>query len=162
MVTLVDVSPIPPSNAPAARQWLFDQCTGLIKSDSSDPRLSLLVCLDAPGPYQADDIVSIGDISLEYEPGSFVGSGGAGWLRERFLIKVDVDVYRGGDNAALTFTRAQLLADFVAAICRADLTMGGNVTTATPHSVDIESEWDDQHAGRHSVAKLEISCYAQR
>jgi hypothetical protein len=162
MTDLVDVSPIPPSTAPDARQWLFEQCQGLIKSDASDPQLSLLVCLDAPGPYQADDIVSIGDISLQYEPGSFMGSGGAGWLRERYIIKVDVDVFRGGDNASLTFARAQFLADYVAAICRADLTMGGNIITATPHSVDIESEWDDQHLGRHSVAKLEISCYAMR
>lgn len=158
-ITLADLGSIPPSTATGTRTYLVDNLTTVIPADDGS---AVLVCYDEPGPYQADDIVSVGTVELDYESGSFVGSGGAGWLRERYSVTVTIDVFRGGDDPQYTYQRAQYLSDLVAALVRYDVSLGGTVVTATPKSSTIESEWDDDHKGRHSVANVVISIYAQR
>lgn len=152
---------IPSSTAPASRLWLFNQLTAVLTPDPLSPTSSLLVCYDDPGPNQPDDIVSIGGVTRTFEPGSFVGGGGAGWLKERYTITVAIDVFRGGDDAQSTYARAQVLADGVVAVVRSDLTLGNNVITATPVSDSSEGEWDQDHLGRHVTSTIEISCLAQ-
>jgi hypothetical protein len=160
-ITLADLGDIPDSTATGAREYLFTNLTNVLPADAANSA-SLLVCYDEPGPYEADDIVSVGNVALDYETGSFVGNGGAGWLRERYTITITIDVFRGGDNPQMTFCRAQYLSDLVAALVRYDVSLGETVITATPHSSVIESEWDDGHKGRHSVATVDISIFAQR
>lgn len=168
-ITLADLAIIPPSTAETAREYMFTNLTNILPPDTANGS-SLLVCYDEPGPDQPDDVVSIGGVSLDYEFGSFVGSGGAGWLRERYSLNIIVDVFRGGDNAQMTFARAQYLSDLVMALVRYDVTLGtqGNgagqpqIITATPKTSSVESEWDEEHKGRHSVANIEISIFAQR
>jgi hypothetical protein len=154
------MTPIPSSTAPAARQWIYDQCSALLTPDPLSPSSSLLVCFDEPGPNQPDDIVSVGAVSRAFEPGSFVAGGGAGWLKERYTITVSIDVFRGGDDAQATYTRAQVLADGVIAAVRSDLTLGGAVITATPLVDSSQGEWDQEHLGRHVTSTIEISCLA--
>jgi len=152
---------IPTSTAPAARQWLYDQLSATLTPDPLSPASQLLVCFDEPGPNQPDDIVSVGDVNRAFEPGSLVGGGGPGWLRERYTITITVDVFRGGDDAQGCYRRAQLLADGVVNAVRSDLTLGGAVITATPMSDAATGEWDQDHLGRHVTSTIEISCLAQ-
>jgi hypothetical protein len=151
---------IPSSTAPAARRWLYAQLNSALTPDPLSPQSSLLVCYDEPGPNQPDDIVSIGPVARTFEPGSFVGNGEAGWLKERYTITVTIDVFRGGDDAQATYERSQALADGVVAAVRADLTLGGAVLTATPLADNAEGEWDQEHLGRHVTSTIEISCLA--
>lgn len=151
---------IPNSTAPAARSWIYNQCVATLTPDPLSPSSSLLVCYDDPGPNQPDDIVAIGAVARTFESGSFVGNGGAGWLKERYTITVTIDVFRGGDDAQATYARAQVLADGVVAAVRSDLTLGGAVLTATPLADNSEGEWDPEHLGRHVTSTIEISCFA--
>lgn len=152
---------IPTSNAPAVREWLFNQFNTYMTPDPLNPDATLGIFYDDPPPGQQDDLVIIGEVTRQLEFSSFVGSGGAGWLAERFTVAITIDVYRGGDDAPAVYTRGQLLADTVQAIVRNDLTAGGNVSTATPHSESGHGEWDESHMGRHWTTEIEISCYAR-
>lgn len=167
-ITLADLAAIPPTTSTLARQYLFDNLTSVLPADTENGA-SLVVCFDGP-TYRSDDIVSVGDVAIDYEFSGFVGSGGAGWLRERYALTVQIDVFRGGDDAQMTYARASYLSDLVCALVRYDVTLGteGNVrpqpqiVTATPKASRIESEWDEDNRGRHSFATVEISVLAQR
>lgn len=150
---------IPSSTAPAARRFLFDQLTAQLVPDPLSPTSSLLVCYDQPGPNDPDDIVAVGKVTRQINPNSLVGSGGPGWLEERYTVAVVIDVYRGGDDAPACFDRASLLVDQVCAVVRSDPSLGGAVLTARPLSSDIEGEWDAENLGRHAVATVDIECY---
>jgi hypothetical protein len=152
---------VPSSTAPAVRRWLFNQLTAVLAPDPNNARASLLVCVDGPGPEQPDDIVSISGTARTFEKGSFVGNGGAGWLRERYTITVEIDVFRGGDDPLTVAERGQALADGVIAVVRSDLTLGGNVLISSPQSDDGAGEWDENHLGRHWTQTVTVSCFAQ-
>lgn len=151
--------PIPSSSIPAARRYLFDQLTAQLTTDPDFPKAQLLVVYDQPGPFQPDDIVSIGKVSRQVAVNSLVGSGGAGWLEERYQVEVIVDVFRGGDYAQAAFERAVAVVDGVCAAVRGDPSLGGAVLEARPSSGTYESEWDDEHKGRHCVGTVEVDCY---
>jgi hypothetical protein len=152
---------IPGSKAPDVRVWLYEQFNAYMTDDPLNPDATLGIFYDDPPPGQPDDVVIIGEVNRQLEFSSFVGDGGAGWLAERFTIAVTIDVYRGGDDAPAVNARGQLLADTVIAICRNDLTAGGNVLTATPHGDTGHGSWDENHMGRHWTVDIEISCYAR-
>jgi hypothetical protein len=150
---------IPGSSIPAVRRYLFDQLTAQLTTDPAFPKAQLLVVYDQPGPFQPDDIVSIGKVSRQVAVSSLVGSGGAGWLEERFQVEVIVDVFRGGDYAQAAFERAVALVDAVCAVVRGDPSLGGCVLEARPAGSTYDSEWDDEHKGRHCVGTIEVDCY---
>ncbi|MEV6046038.1 hypothetical protein [Streptomyces xanthochromogenes] len=150
---------IPSSSAPAARRYLYEQFNAQLTPDPLNPRVSMLVCYDDPGPNEPGDIVSVNRVARTINPNSLVGSGGAGWLEEAYTVTVTVDLFRGDDDAAAIFERGALLVDQVCAIVRADPTLGGIVLTARPVSSEIEGEWDSENQGRHLLATLEIHCY---
>jgi hypothetical protein len=152
---------IPSSTIPAARDWLLNAMTVQLTPDPVDTNADLLVCLDGPGPNAPDDIVSIGEFAQAYEPGSFTGDMGAGAWRERYSITIDIDVFRGSDDAKAVADRARTLIDGIIAVVRADPTLGGAVLTAKPVSSTGKGEWDPEHLGRHWVGAVEISVYAQ-
>ncbi|MBM9504523.1 hypothetical protein [Actinacidiphila acididurans] len=149
---------VPASSAPAARAYLFGQLSAQLTPDPDSPRSSLLVCYDQPGPNQPDDIVSVGKVIRTFEFSSFVGSGGAGYLQERYTVEITVDVFRGGDDAQGAYIRAAYLTDQIVAAVRSDLTLGGAVLAARPTTHSTDAEWDDEHLGRHATATLEIEC----
>ncbi|MEU5424028.1 hypothetical protein AB0H73_00230 [Streptomyces olivoreticuli] len=151
--------PIPSSSAPAARRWLYQQLTAQLIPDPVNASSSLLVVYDQPGPGQPDDIVAVGKVARQIDVDSLVGSGGAGWLSERYQVDVTVDVFRGGDDAQAAYERGAALADQVCAVVRADPTMGGAVLVARPVSSTHEVEWDEEHLGRHCVSVIEIDCF---
>lgn len=168
-ITLADLTAIPASTSIGARSYLFTNLTSVLPADTANGS-SLGVFYDTPAEDTPDDVVCVGDVTLTYEPGAFVGSGGTGWLRERYSLTITIDVFRGGDNAQMTYARAQYLSDLVCALVRYDVQLGtaentpaqGQIITATPKTSHVESEWDDDHKGRHSVATVEISILAQR
>lgn len=147
------IGDIPASSIPAARNWILAQLQAQYPESSG-----VLVCLDEPGPYQPDDIISIGDVHQTYSPEQTVGSGGQGWLREDYTITVTVDCYRGGDDAAGVFAAARALADMVVAVVRSDPSLGGAVDRARPGSVTHTGGWDEEHKGRQTVIDLGIDC----
>jgi len=153
---------IPSSSVPAARRYLYEQLTAQLTPDPDFPKSQLRVVYDQPGTFQPDDIVAIGRVTRQTSVSSMVGSGGAGWLEERYQVEVIIDVFRGGgDYSQQTFDRAMALTDAVCAVVRADPTLGGAVLVARPASSTHESELDEEHKGRHCVATLEIDCYQQ-
>ncbi|MEY9944889.1 hypothetical protein [Kitasatospora sp. GAS1066B] len=149
---------IPTSSIPAARTWLYAQLLATLTPDPLSTTSQLLVCLDEPGPFQPDDIVSVGEVHQTYSPESGVGSGGPGWLREDYQLHITVDVFRGGDDPAGVFARARLLADQVVAVVRADPSLGGAVDRARPASASHTAGWDDEHRGRHVSIDLVVDC----
>lgn len=150
---------IPSSSAPAARKWLFDQCTAALTPDPDSPNSSLLVCYDEPGTYQPDDMVSIGKVLRQIEVNSLVGGGGAGWLQERYTVTVDIEVFRGGDYPDVVFNRTSALVDGVVAVGRLDPSLGDTVLIATPTQSEIEVLWTEDHQGRIGTATVDISCF---
>ncbi|SFF11478.1 hypothetical protein SAMN05216251_108218 [Actinacidiphila alni] len=152
---------IPTSTAPAARKYLFAQITQQITEDPLSSRSSLLIAYDDIGTDAEDDVIIVGSVTRQFGVNSMVGSGGGGWLDERYNIAVTIDVFRGGDDPAAVFDRACLLLDQVCAIVRADPTLGGAVLTARPMTSQTEGEWDPDASGRHSVVNLDIECYAR-
>jgi hypothetical protein len=153
---------IPSSTAPAARRWLYEQLLAQIQPDPVDTRASLLVCYDDPGTDEPEDIVSVGGVTRDINVNSMVGSGGAGWLDERYTIALIIDVARGGPDAAgAVFDRSCALLDQVIAIVRADPTLGGAVLVGKPVSSQTEGLVLDDHTGRQSVVNLGIECYAR-
>lgn len=150
---------IPTSSAPAARQWLYDAITAAATPDPDNKSAALLVCIDDPGTYQPDDIVSVGGVTREIGVNSLVGGGGAGWLEERYRITVDVEVYRGGDYPSVVFDRTSALVDVVIAVVRADPSLGGTVLVAKPVTSTYEGSWQEEHEGRLGSATVEIECF---
>lgn len=159
---------IPSSSAPGARLWLFNALVAALTPDPGlndpggyvgDDRASLLVCLDEPGTYQPADIVSLGKVDRQIGVSSMVGSGGAGWLEERYAIAITIEAMRGGDNAQTAFERACTLIDQICAVVRTDPTLGDNVLWSRPVTSTCEVLWTDDHQGRVGQGELTIECF---
>jgi hypothetical protein len=146
---------IPASTIPTAKLYLFNQITALI----NDP--AVLVCYDEPGTNQPDDIIMVGRAERQIEPLQMVGSGQAGWLDEIYTIQVDVEVFRGGDDARAAFERACVLADQVVYVVRNDPSLGGAVIVARPEIASYEPAWEEKHLGRIVSVIIPIRCHAR-
>lgn len=145
---------IPDPTVPAAKSYLYTQT--LAQPLFAEP---VLVCYDEPGPYQADDIVTFGTVHWHPAVNSGVGSGGAGWLEERYDIEVTVDVYRGGDDAKTAFERAAALWAGVLQVLRADPSLGGIVLVAKPSPATYTTTHEEAHKGWISRVDAVIECY---
>jgi hypothetical protein len=150
---------IPASSAPTVRQWMFDNFTAQLTPDPISTTSSLLVCFDEPGPGQPDDIVSVGKTHNNIGVLALVGGGGAGWLDERYIVEITVDVYRGGDDAQAAYVRCSALCDALVAVVRTDPSLGGRVLQARPHSIAIDVEEEQAHLGRRATGLVEIECF---
>lgn len=126
-----------------------------IATQIADP--TVLVSYDMPGDYQPDDIVVVGDIDVDTQVHAFVGSGGAHWLAEQYKVAVTISVYRGGDNASLTWKRAKTLSDAIDTLIRTDPSLGGVVQLCWPSRTSFKSEWEQDHKGRIVTVDKEIS-----
>lgn len=149
---------IPASSIPAARTYLLAQFQANMTADPASPSSQLLVCLDEPGPYEPDDIVTIGEVQQTYSPEANVGSGGSHWLLENYTITITIEVYRGGDNPAGVFARARALADLAVAVVRSDPFLGGAVDRARPGTATHQVVWEAEHKGRICTIELGIDC----
>lgn len=152
---------VPASTAPAARRYLFEQITAQVQPDPDAAASSLLVCYDMPGTNLPGDIISIGKVTRDFNVNSMVGSGGAGWLDERYTITITIDVYRGGDSAQSAYERAAALMDQVCAIVRTDPSLGQLVQVARPLTSESDGDWTDDHSGYQNVTTLPIECYTR-
>jgi hypothetical protein len=150
---------IPISTMPAVRQYLFDQITATLTADPINTRASLVVCFDDPGTNEPEDIVVVGKIERQIAVNSMVGSGGAGYLEERYTVEITIEAYRGSDDAQAVFSRAALLADGVVSVVRSDLSLGGLVLVAKPTMSSHSVAWNDQHTGRIAEVILHIECF---
>jgi hypothetical protein len=147
------IGDIPASSIPAARTWIFNGLQMQLAGAEN-----LLVCLDEPGTFQPDDIISVGEVHQQYSPENVVGSGGPYWLREDYTITVTVDCFRGGDDPVTVFARARQLADLVVAVVRSDPSLGGAVDRGKPGTVTHTSGWSEDHKGRQTVIEIGIDC----
>lgn len=118
---------------------------------------SVLVSYDLPGEDLPDDIIVVGDIDVDTQVHAFVGSGGQHWLAESYRVQVSISVYRGGDNASLTWKRAKTLSDAIDTLIRTDPSLGGVVQLAWPSRTSFKSEWEEEHRGRIVTVDKEIS-----
>ncbi|MFH8380639.1 hypothetical protein ACH4E7_06815 [Kitasatospora sp. NPDC018058] len=158
---------IPSSSVPAARLWLFNALKTALTPDPGtvsgqgsygDANASLLVCLDAPGTYQPEDIVAVGKIDRRINVSSMVGSGGAGWLIEHFSIEITIECARATDDSQSAFERTCTLIDAITAVVRTDPTLGGNVLWSQPARSDLETVWADDHSHWVATGTLTVEC----
>lgn len=152
-------TPVPGTTAVAVRRYLFDTLTATLAPDPLSKTSDLLVCYDEPGPYQPDDIVSVGKVERTINTNSMVGGGGAGWLEESYTVDVDIEVFRGGDDPQGVFTRTSDLIDQIAAVAREDPSLGERVLVCKPTASTCEVEWDEEHKGRLGNGSITFSCY---
>ena len=145
---------IPVSTVPAVKAYLVTQLTATLTAATGK---QLGVFYDEPGPFQPDDVVSVGDVtSFVSAPGAMVGGGGAGWIEERYTLEVVIDVFRGGDQAQTAYERAWALLAGVCSLVRTDPSLGSRVVEARPGQVTTTSEWDADHKGRHVRLSLGV------
>lgn len=140
------------STVPAVKSWLFQQMSAAL--DGQD----IGVFYSEPGPGYPDDVIYLGDTEQSNEPTQMVGSGGTGWLFESYHQVIEVDVYRGGDQAQIVFERACALVATIESLVRADPSLGGNITiVGYPAGTHYESGWEESHMGRVTHATMRIS-----
>lgn len=150
--------PIPASTIPLAKVYLFNQLTAALAGTQD-----LKVYMDLPpnDPPNEQDVIVVGDIEQNLEPWQLVGSGGEGWLYEKYSIQVLISVYRGGDVPQVVLTQAANLVYQVCDVVRLDPSLGGNVLQAFPASANYESGWSDEGAsGRVTDVEMKIAIEA--
>lgn len=148
---------IPGSSMAAVRGYLLTRLAATVQPDPADTGASLLVCLDGPDTDVPEDVVSVGDVAITYDPFQTVGSGGPGWLTETYTVTVDIQVARGTPDSTVTVARALALANTVAAVVRADPSLGGLVDRARPADAHFETGWDDTGVGRITSVEMTIA-----
>lgn len=93
-------------------------------------------------------------------------AGTVGYLREDYVLVVEIAVFRGGDAVAPGDTTSAIeqrcwdLVNAVETAVRNDLTLAGAVPEAFPESSVIVSEWDPDNAGRRVRATVHVHCWA--
>jgi len=155
-------APIPVSTVPAVKAYLFAQLKAKLTPDPIQTASSLTVFYDEPGPNQPDDIVVVGACkSRQVTPFQMVGSGGRGWLYEKYMLEVTVACFRGGDNAQLIYERAYALTGQIETAVRSDPSLGGLVTQAHPAGSHDDPQWETQHKGRTVAVVIDIDVEAE-
>lgn len=149
---------VPASTVPAVRTQLVSLYTAAMAA--VDP-YTLQVSDGAPGRFTPDDLIMVGDVSGTFEGMAIVGSGGAGWLREEYDVRVEVEVFRPGDDAPTTWGRCTDLAYTAQQQVRDDPTLGGLVIQAVPARIQFRDGWDTKRGGRFVEALFDIHCTAQ-
>ena len=153
------VASIPAPTVPAVKTWLQNN---VLANVTPEPGKRISVCLDDPGPEQADDMVIIGNVSnRKTEPAQIMGNLGAGSIFETYEMRVVVSVYRGGPDQIAPFDRAWALAGVVESVVRADPTLGGVAIVGKPVRSQDASSWDTDHHGRVVEVEIMISVTAQ-
>jgi hypothetical protein len=100
-------------------------------------------------------------VTVVNTPREMVGTGGAGWLEERYRVEVQVSAFVGGDNFQSTAEAAYLMWQAVASTVRADPSLGGLVITAFPASHDLTQLWEQNHKGPTAEIRAEIEVHAR-
>lgn len=145
---------IPASTVPLAVGYLFDN----IKTSINDP--AVRVSYGPPPPGTTGDFIVIESISREIVISRMVGSGGAGWLDEIYVVDINCWVFRGGDNGQPAIERSAALADVVISVVRSDPSLGGAVKVANPTNVEYTPTLDEEHRGILAEARVSIRCRA--
>lgn len=147
-------APVP--TPPVVKAALVD----LIRSQVADP--SVMVSYDAATKRRPFKVIEVGvpDTSADFSTAGMVGSGGAGWLQEQYVVAVKVTAFRTGDQAAEVDADAWTLAAAVIAAVRADPSLGGLVAVARPlHATqtgDQHSQGTPPAQGRRSEIEVPI------
>jgi hypothetical protein len=115
-----------------------------------------------PEQLPLDEAVMIAEVKgRALQRFEMVGGGGLGYLREDYVIPVEVRVMRGGDLAVDVETRAWALVAAVESAIRADLTLGGAVLESWPETADMLDEWvTAPRIGRRASATVNVHCWA--
>jgi hypothetical protein len=131
---------IPTSSVPLAYAYLVTAIEANIATDANAD--SILLALTENPADQPDEIIALGDVVLDNEIATMVGSGGQGWLDEIYTIGGMVSVFTGSGpedgetTVVLTqIARAWQLWGYVDTAVRADPSLGDLVTVAFPYDV---------------------------
>lgn len=149
---------IPASTIPAVRSQLLSLLTATCSPVSP---YTLLVSNGQLGVFKPDDEIIIGDVVATFEGMAMVGSGGAGWLREDYDVRIEIGVFRPGDDAAAVWTRVTDLVYTAQQQVRDDPSLGGLVIQAVPARAEFRDGWDTRRAGRIVEALFDVHCTAQ-
>lgn len=146
----------------AAKSALFNGLTTAFAAMQGASEQPVLVVRADPGPYDPDDIVSVGDVvNRTLTQHAFVGDGGQHAGRETYEVEVVVDCFRMGDVAQLVDERAWTLEAAVETYVRGNRTLGGVVEDAWPTVSRTESMWDDKHKGHRVRLTVGVECVAE-
>lgn len=149
---------IPVSTAPQVKAYLVTQITNAVTPDA-DSRLR--VFYGPPATDLPNDVIVVGDVTARTtQHHAFVGGGGALARNETYTVAVEVDAFRGGDNAQLVEERAWTLAGVVETVVRTDPSLGGLVVEAWPAAQGVTETWDETHLGRHARITVAVTVLA--
>lgn len=133
---------IPVSTVPAVKAALKTALEG-----RSELANIVLVEYGPATTWLADEMILLGGTQGRMSVARMVGSGGAGWLDEDYVLSVSVLLFRGEDDAQAAEARLHALAAVVFDTVRLDPSIGGLVTQAEPSTFTTELAWDDEHLG---------------
>lgn len=150
----------PVSTIPAFRAALRTA----IEEEVDDP--AVLVFYDEPTTANLpNDVISVGAVEVTTLPTQIVGSGGAGWLREEYVVTVICYAYNPDgakpDAAEVAFARGSALYGAVVEAVRRDPSFDDLVVVAKPESALFDPAWDIKRAGRNCVVTVRIAVTAQ-
>ena len=149
---------IPVSTIPAAKLYIFQQ---LMAAVGGGPDTGVYMDEPPNDPPVEADVIVVGDVEQAMEPWQMVGSGGSGWMYEKYSIDILVSVFRGGDDPVEVLTRAAALVAQVCAVIRTDPSLGGIVLQAYPASAHYQSGWSTEGAsGRFTEVEMRIAIEA--
>ena len=147
----------PVSTVPAVKAALLAKLQA--RADLADVQIEY----EPVSTFTDDEMIVLGAVQGRMDVRRMVGSGGAGWLDEAYVLTVSVYVFRGDADETASQTneeRAYALAASVADEVRADPSIGGLVTQANPSSFECVASWDEEHLGMHHRYDLGIAVEA--
>lgn len=155
---------IPVSTVPQAQAALLSAINEAALADSSPT--DFLVCVGEPSTNDPPAIIEIAkNVRRSVDPASFVGSGGAGFLEEKYDIDVVVSVAQEDTNVdldplALSARTWQLVA-YVESAIRQDPSLGDVVTVCYPRqATGGEVQWAANQIGAKCEVTVSVHCEA--
>ena len=147
----------PVSSVPTVKAWLF---TTLGTACTAATGIDLLVRYAQPGPFDPEDVVSVGACrNRTVSPFALVGGfDQPDSMIEDYDIDIEVDVARFGKDVAQQATeRAYTLIGQIETAVRADPTAGGAALKVVPASSSDDPEWTDNGAlNVHAVVTVHV------
>jgi hypothetical protein len=146
---------------PAALTWLVAEISAQPACVPDGEYSFTIFRGEPPAKFPWDQAIIIGaEIQRKLSKLAIVGGGGFEYLREDFTIKVEIHVFRGGDDEPTIEARLWALVNAVETAVRTDLSLGGAVSEAWPTTMDYTSGWAPNGNGRYVTASIDIDCWA--
>lgn len=106
-----------------------------------------------------DDIIYIAQVNRTIIRAEMRG-GSPGGYREDYVIPIEIQCFRGGDNVTDTEARFWSLLSAVETAVSTDRTLGGAVPESFPEASPVVSSWDPEALGRVVSSTVNVHCWS--